>query len=525
MIRVSNINVSVLSDENALLKKISRIINCNKNDIKNYKIIKKSIDARDKNNIIYNYTIDINVENEDEVLNKKIKNVSKTPNEEYTYKPSGTLKMKNRPIVVGAGPAGLFLSYMLSYYGYNPIIIERGEKMEDRIKSVDIFFSTNKLNINSNVQFGEGGAGTFSDGKLNTLVKDKRFMQKKVFEIFIECGAPEEILYVNKPHIGTDLLRKVIINMRNKIIKNGGTFLYNTMLTNIVINNNKVEEIIVNNKETIPCDNLFLCIGHSSRETYNMLKNKNILMKNKPFAIGVRIEHLKKDINECLYGNKYKDILKDASYNLTYHTNNRAVYTFCMCPGGYVINASSEKNKLVINGMSNHLRESNNSNSAIVVTIDENDYGKNLLDGVKFQRELEEKAYNSLNGLIPVQRYIDYKNNVVTNRLGKITPNTKGNYGFYDINKILPNYINSSIKESIEYFSKRINCFNDDDSILLGIETRTSSPVTIIRDEKGMSNIKGIYPVGEGAGYAGGITTSAVDGIRTFEKFTSIYKK
>ena len=251
MIRVSNINVSVLSDENALLKKISRIINCNKNDIKNYKIIKKSIDARDKNNIIYNYTIDINVENEDEVLNKKIKNVSKTPNEEYTYKPSGTLKMKNRPIVVGAGPAGLFLSYMLSYYGYNPIIIERGEKMEDRIKSVDIFFSTNKLNINSNVQFGEGGAGTFSDGKLNTLVKDKRFMQKKVFEIFIECGAPEEILYVNKPHIGTDLLRKVIINMRNKIIKNGGTFLYNTMLTNIVINNNKVEEIIVNNKETI----------------------------------------------------------------------------------------------------------------------------------------------------------------------------------------------------------------------------------------------------------------------------------
>ena len=525
MIRIRQVKVDILSNENDLLKKISKILNCKIEDIKEYKIIKKSLDARDKNNFMFIYTVDVKIENENKILSKlKSKDIFLTPKEEYEFKITGTTPVKHRPIIVGAGPSGLFLSYMLSKYGYKPLIIEQGEKIEERVKTVEEFWNNKKLNIKSNIQFGEGGAGTFSDGKLNTLVKDKRFLQKKVFEIFVECGAPKEILYENKPHIGTDLLRNVIINLRNKIISMGGEFRFNSKLTDISIYNNKIVNITINDEEIIDCESLFLCIGHSARDTFFLLHEKNINMKNKPFAVGVRIEHNKEDINNAMFYKNYPKILGEASYNLTYHYNDRAIYSFCMCPGGYVVNASSEENRLVVNGMSNYKRETDVSNSAIVVTVDEKDYGSNLFDGIKFQRDLEEKAYNALNGDIPIQRYIDFKNNITTKDFGKIKPLVKGNYGFYNLNKILPHYITSSIVEGIEAFSKKIENFNHDDSILLGVETRTSSPVTIIRDENGMSNIYGIYPVGEGAGYAGGITTSAMDGIRQAEKYASIYK-
>lgn len=516
MIRIRNIKIDVLNDnEENIIKTIEKKIHTK---VLDYKIVKKSLDAR--KDIMYVYSFDIKVDNEKKAL--KNKDAIKTPNEEYKFEITGNKKLINRPVIVGTGPAGLFLGYMLSKYGYKPILIEQGQKIEDRVKTVEKFFKDNKLNINSNVQFGEGGAGTFSDGKLNTLVKDKFFRMKKVYEIFIEAGAPEEIIYDYKPHIGTDKLREVVIKMRNKIISMGGEFRYSAKLTDIIIENNSIKEIVLNNNEKVKCTNLFLAIGHSSRDTYYLLHNRGIYMKSKPFAVGVRIEHKEEDISKCLYG-KYYDKLPPAPYKLTYNTKEgRGVYSFCMCPGGYVINSSSEEKRLVVNGMSNYKRDSGVSNSAIVVSVTPKDYGEDLFDGVKFQIELEEKAYKLGNGKIPTQRYIDFINNKVTKEF-KIKPLTKGDYTSSNLNELLPEFISSSIKESMTEFKKQIPCFDNDDAILLGIESRTSSPITILRDENGESNIKGIYPVGEGAGYSGGITTSAMDGLKQAENFAKMF--
>ena len=396
--------------------------------------------------------------------------------------------------------------------------------MEERIKTVDKFFETNELNELSNVQFGEGGAGTFSDGKLNTLVKDKVFRGKKVFEIFIENGAPEEIMYLQKPHIGTDILRKVIINMRNKIISMGGEFLYNTKLTDLVIKDKKLVEIELNNKDRIKCNNLVLAIGHSARDTFYMLNKHKLEMMSKPFAVGFRIEHPQDMINKSQYGENYK-YLPPASYKLTYQTSTgRGVYSFCMCPGGFVVNASSEKNRLVVNGMSNYKRDEKNSNSAIVVTINNKDFGEELFAGVEYQRKLEEKAYNIGKGFIPIQLYRDYIENKETTKLGEIIPNTKGSYTFSNLNDIFSKEINDSIKEAMSNFGKKIKGFDREDAVFLGVESRTSSPIIIKRNEKLESNILGIYPCGEGAGYAGGITTAAIDGIKVAEELIKKYQ-
>lgn len=514
MIRISNIKIDVLKDNKEnIIKKLEKEL---KEKVIDYKIVKKSIDAR--KDIKYVYTFDVNVSNEEKVL--KNKNVIKTPKEEYKLEITGKNKLENRPVIIGTGPSGLFLGYMLSKYGYKPLLIERGEKIEDRVKTVESFWKDNNLNTESNVQFGEGGAGTFSDGKLNTLVKDKYYRMKKVFEIFVEAGAPEEILYDYKPHIGTDKLREVVINLRNKIISMGGEFRYSTKLTDLIIKNNKLEGIIVNDKEEIKTNSIFLGIGHSARDTYEMLRGHNLEMKSKPFAVGVRIEHKEEDINKCLYKDYY-DKLGPASYKLTYNTSDgRGVYSFCMCPGGYVVNASSEKGRLAINGMSNYLRDSGISNSALVVSVTPKDYGEDLFDGVKFQRNLEEKTYKLGNGKIPVQKYKDFKNNKISTSFDYI--NTKGDYKSCNLNDLLPTFIIKSIHEAMPNFKKQINCF--DEGVLLGIESRTSSPITILRDENGESNIKGIYPVGEGAGYSGGITTSAMDALKQVENFVKIFK-
>ena len=517
MIRVRNIKVSI--DNNKDLKDIlEKKLNT---EINNYRIVKRSLDARKE--IMYVYTFDIDINNEEDYLSKNNNpDIFKTPQEDYIFEVTGTNPVTSRPIIVGTGPAGLFLGYMLSINGYKPILIERGEKIEDRVKTVEKFWKTNELNTESNVQFGEGGAGTFSDGKLNTLVKDKLFRMKKVFEIFVENGAPEEIMYDYKPHIGTDVLRTVVTNIRNKIINNGGEFRYNTKLTDIIIEDNKVKKIVVNDKEEIETDYLFLALGHSARDTFEMLNEKNISMKSKPFAVGLRIEHRQEDINKSLYKDNYNK-LGPASYKLTYNTKDgRGVYSFCMCPGGYVVNASSEKNKLAINGMSNYKRDSEVANSALVVSVTPKDYGEDLFDGVRFQRELETKAYELGNGNIPVQKYIDFVNNKETNNF-EFMPLTKGSYKRANLNNLLPSFIIDSIKEAMPSFKKQISCFDKDDSLLLGIESRTSSPITIIRDELGESNIKGIYPVGEGAGYSGGITTSAMDGLKQAENFVKKY--
>lgn len=522
MIRLRQVKVQLDKRDN-LLKKVSQLLKIKEIDILSYKISKESIDAR-HNNILLIYEIDVEVKNEDYILSKtNSKDIFKAPDESFKFAITGTNELLERPVIIGAGPAGLFCAYILAEYGYKPLIIERGEQVEDRVKTIQKFWDNGILNANSNVQFGEGGAGTFSDGKLNTLVKDKEFIGKKVFEIFVENGAPEEIMYLNKPHIGTDILRKVIISIRKKIIIMGGEFLYNSCLNDIEIDNNTLKSIIVNDQK-IKCSNLILAIGHSARDTFKMLFDKGIKMEGKPFAVGLRIEHPQQMINKSQYGMDSHPYLKAASYKLTYKASNgRGVYSFCMCPGGYVVNASSEENRLVVNGMSNYARESKNANSALVVTVTPRDFGDHPLSGIEYQRNLESLAYRLGKGSIPVQLYKDFKNNVVTNKLGNIKVLTKGNYTLTNLRDMLPTYISESLLEAIPYFGKKIKGFDRDDAILLGIESRTSSPIKIVRDINYESSIKGIYPIGEGAGYAGGITTSAIDGVKMAKVFASIY--
>ena len=523
MIRLRQVKVLINKD---LKKEISKRLRVNIDDIKDIKIVKRSIDSRDKPNIYYVYEVDVKINNEDKIL-KKINNndIFKTPLEEYKFIPIGTNKLNNRIIIVGSGPCGLFCAYMLSSYGYKPLVIERGSDVDTRINKVNDFWKNNILDKECNVQFGEGGAGTFSDGKLNTLIKDKDFRMKKVFEIFVDNGACVDIMYENKPHIGTDILVNVVKNIRNKIIDNGGEFRFNTKLTNIRYENNKINNIIVNDNEEIKCDCLILAIGHSARDTFKMLYENKINMEPKPFAIGIRVQHSQELINNNQYGTNNQS-LPPASYKLT-HTckNHRGVYTFCMCPGGYVVNSSSEDEMLAINGMSYHARESGTANSAVIVTVTPKDFGSNPLDGIEFQRKLERITYKVGNGLIPVQLFKDFVENKESCNLGSIKPKFKGKYKLANLNLIFPDYIIESLKEGIYTFDKKIKGYAGDDAILSAIESRTSSPVRIIRDEYFESNIKGIYPSGEGAGYAGGITSSAMDGIKIAEAIMNKYSK
>ena len=520
MLRVRQVKVEVT--KNNILEVLTKKIKIKESDIIDYEIIKRSIDARNKNEIYYVYELDVNVRDESKVI--KENDVFESKKREYKFNKTGLVKLNTKPIIIGSGPSGLFAAYLLAENGYKPIIIERGSIINERINDVETFWKTNKLNPESNVQFGEGGAGTFSDGKLNTMVKDLENRHFKVFETFIKCGAPSDIMYEANPHIGTDVLRIVVKNMREKIIEMGGTFRFNTKLTDLVIENNSLKEIIVNNEEHISCEVLVLAIGHSARDTFEMLLKNKLVMEPKPFAVGLRVMHNQNMINESQYGKKYKDILPVASYKLTYQAKNRGVYSFCMCPGGYVVNASSEEKSLAINGMSNHDRASGIANSAIIVTVGPNDYGFNPLDGVKFQKILEKKAYEIANGKIPVQLLKDFNNNVKTISFANIKPIFKGEYDFANLNELLPDYISNSLKEAFPNFGKKIKGFDNPDTVLAGIESRTSSPVRIVRDENFMSNIKGIYPCGEGAGYAGGITSAAIDGIKVFEAIGHIYK-
>lgn len=528
MIRVRQVEVDVDKySRDEIINSISRKLRINRNSINGFQINKMSIDARRKPYLKYILEVDINVSNEFDILDryKSSNDVLLTPNEDYTFKPSGVVSLKNRPLVVGSGPAGLFLSYMLALNGYKPLVIERGKCVDERVKMVDEFWKTGKLDLNTNVQFGEGGAGTFSDGKLNTLVKDPMNRCKLVFKTFVECGADPEIMYDFKPHIGTDVLRDVVSNLRNKIISLGGEFRYNTTLTDIIVSDNKIIGAILNNNERIDCEVIGLCIGHSARDTFKMLLDKDVHMEPKPFAIGVRIQHSQEMINLSQYGVKNHELLGAAPYKLTHKASNgRGVYTFCMCPGGYVVNSSSEDKRLAINGMSYNKRDSKNANSAILVTITPADFGSLPMDGINFQRELEEKAYSIGKGLIPVQLFKDYKDNRISTNFLSVDPLFKGGYTFANINEIFPSYINDSLKEGIDAFGYKIKGFNNDDAILAAVESRTSSPVKIVRDDEGLSSISGLYPCGEGAGYAGGITSAAMDGIKVFEYISSKYK-
>ena len=518
MIRISQIKVPIKENtRDKIILECSRKLRINKSNIESYKINKRSIDARKKPDLFYVYELDLVVKDEESIL-KHNKNIRKTPKENYKFEILGSKKLNHRPIIVGSGPCGLFCSYFLAEVGYNPLIVERGEKIEDREKSIERFFETGVLDPNSNIQFGEGGAGTFSDGKLNTLVKDKKYRQKRIFEILVENGAPEEILYEGKPHIGTDILRNVIKNIRNKIISMGGDFLFNTTLTDINISDGKVVSVVLNNDRKVETDILVLALGHSARDTFKILYEKGINITSKPFAVGVRVQHLQKDIDRSQYGEENLKFIGKASYKLTYQTKNkRVVYTFCMCPGGYVLNASSEEGHLAVNGMSNHERESENANSAVIVTVSKRDYGEGPLAGIRYQRLLEEKAFKLGNGAIPIQTLGDFKLNKETDKLGKIKPVIKGKYKYSNLRDVFSSEISSSIIEAMDYFDHKIAGFGSDDVILAAVESRTSSPIRIIRDDDLESNIEGIYPAGEGAGYAGGITSAAIDGVKVAE--------
>lgn len=527
MIRVRQIKINVLKDsKEELLNNCAKKLKIKPIDIKNISIIKRSIDARKKPDLFYVYEIDVEIENELKVLdNVKSNDIFLKSISKYNFPMIGKKVLTNRPIVVGSGPAGLFCAYMLALHNYKPIVIERGKDVDKRIIDVETFWQTGILNPNSNVQFGEGGAGTFSDGKLNTLVKDPLNRHRKVFEIFVEAGAKEEILYENKPHIGTDLLIDIVKNIRYKIISMGGEFRFDTCLTNIICDKQNLVGIQVNNNRIINTEVLVLAIGHSARDTFKMLSESSLTMQSKPFAIGVRIQHPQSLINKSQYGVVNHSILPNASYKLTHKASNgRGVYTFCMCPGGYVVNASSETNMLAINGMSNYKRDSENANSAVIVTVNPKDFGNDIMSGVEFQRELERKAFIEGKGNIPIQLYGDFKHNKISECFGNIKPIFKGQYTFGNIRNIFPNYINETLIEGIENFSKRINGYASDDAIIAGVESRTSSPIKIIRNDFCESNIKGIYPAGEGAGYAGGITSAAIDGIIVAENIAKIYK-
>lgn len=429
------------------------------------------------------------------------------------------------PVIVGSGPAGLFAAYELAAHGYAPLVIERGRDVEQRTKDVEAFWASGSLRKNSNVQFGEGGAGTFSDGKLNTLVKDVAGRNRHVLELFVKAGAPKEILYVNKPHIGTDILKKVVKSLREEIIGMGGTVAFETQLTGIQVKNGALRAIEVNGERWIETEILILAIGHSARDTFEMLEQTGIHMEAKSFAVGMRVEHPQKMIDECQYKGADMRYLPTASYKLTTNLDNgRGVYSFCMCPGGYVVNASSEEGLLAVNGMSYHDRAGANANSAIIVSVTPEDYpGEGPLKGVAFQRELERRAYRIGRGRIPQQLFGDFERNQISEDYGAFSSAAKGRTTFANLREIFPEEISRSFIEGMHRFAKYIPEYDREDAVLSAVESRTSSPVRISRNEAFESNIAGVYPGGEGAGYAGGIMSAAMDGLKVAEAVAAKY--
>ena len=502
-------------------------------EIKEFQILRRSMDARKKHQMQYIYQVAFQIPHEEKVLRRYGKNdaviwkgfgngaAKESEKEAVNAASVPDIGQRKRPVIVGMGPAGLFAALELAEHGVAPLVLERGCEVEKRRKKVSRFWDTGELDENCNVQFGEGGAGTFSDGKLNTLVKDPTGRGRRVMETFVRFGAPEEILYLQKPHIGTDLLGQVVRNIREHIRELGGEVLFETQFLRAIWQEDTLEEIVYlrnGREEHLECDTLILATGHSARDTVKTLYDSGILMEAKPFAVGVRVEHPQEMIGRNQYGDLYEK-LPTADYKLTYNTGEkRGVYSFCVCPGGYIVNASSEKGRLAVNGMSNHARDGRNANSAIVVTVDPSDFGgRDPLAGIAFQRKWEEAAYKAGQGKIPVQLFGDFCAGRKSTGLGQVIPSIKGQYALANVREVIPGFVGDAIEEGFGAFDRRIHGFAREDAVLAGIESRTSSPVRICRDESLQANIRGIYPCGEGAGYAGGITSAAMDGIRVAE--------
>lgn len=513
MIRVTNVRLKPGYGKDDVICAIARQIGAKCEDISAFSEVRLSIDARDKRDVFYVGVFDVDICDEKRYYGRK--NVARC--EKYIYEYPLPWRSEHRPIVVGAGPAGLFAALILAYRGARPIVIERGEDVDKRMESVKRFWENGELDTESNVQFGEGGAGTFSDGKLNTGTRDKR--QRKVLEEMVSAGAPEEILYKAKPHVGTDMLCIMVKNLRKKITDMGGEFVFNCRMDDIYIKNNEVKGIKTT-KGDFETKTVILAIGHSARDTFKLLQRLNIPLERKPFSVGVRIEHLKDDIDYAQYGD-FAPLLGAADYKLSCKASDgRGIYTFCMCPGGYVVASASEEEGVVTNGMSNFSRNGKNSNSAVLASVYPEDFeGEDPLAGMYFQRKLEKSAFYQAGAdyKAPCQRFGDFKAGRKSFGLGKVEPTYAPGVTLTDIGRILPEFAKKGISEAIISFGRKLKGFDDFDALLTGVETRSSSPVRIIRNESFSSYIKGLYPCGEGAGYAGGIMSAAVDGIKVAE--------
>lgn len=528
MIRVNEVKLSIDEDMKVIKNKIAKQLRINPQEIIDYTIFKESIDARKRNEISFVYIVDVNVANEDKILSRN-KSLRKSPDTGYNNVESGYKEMENPPVIIGSGPAGIFTALILAKRGYNPILLERGQDVETRTCDVEKFWKNGELNIESNVQFGEGGAGTFSDGKLTTRSKDMR--SRKALEEFVLAGAPEEILYSYKPHIGTDVLKGVVKNIREKIVDLGGEIRFGSKVTDIFIENGQIIGVEVNKKESIKAQTVVLAIGHSARDTYEMLYSRGVQIRQKPFSIGVRIEHPQELINESQYKKQAEHPrLGAADYRLTYQSKNgRAVYTFCMCPGGTVVAASSEQYTVVTNGMSEYARDQVNANSALLVQINTSDFeSDHPLAGVAFQRKWERAAFE-LGGkdyCAPAQLVKDFLLDQDSEKLGDVNPSYLPKITLTNLKNCLPDYVVESMKEAILEMDKKLKGFALSDAIMTGVETRSSAPIRIERDSETMesTNVSGLYPIGEGGGYAGGIISAAIDGIKTAERIIEKYK-
>ena len=528
MIRLTEIKLPLNHAPEDLTTAITTKLKISAEQMASFVMFKRGYDARNKRNIQLIYTLDIiltdsDVANDLLVQFESDNHVKPTPDTSYKYVGEAPENLTERPVVIGFGPCGLLAGLTLAQMGFKPIIIERGNEVRQRTKDTFGFWRQRKLNTESNVQFGEGGAGTFSDGKLYSQVKDPNHYGRKVMTEFVKAGAPEEILFVSKPHIGTFKLVSMVEKMRAQIIALGGEIRFATRVDDLHITDSKVTGVTLNNGETLKTNHVILAIGHSARDTFQMIYDKGVYVEAKPFSIGFRIEHRQSTIDKARFGdNAGNEILGAADYKLVHHCKNgRSVYSFCMCPGGTVVAAASEEGRVVTNGMSQYSRNERNANSAIVVGIDpERDYPNHPLAGIDLQRQLETLAFE-LGGKdysAPAQTIGDFLKGKPNSELGDVKPSYTPGITLTDLSKALPDFAVDAIREAIPAFNKKIQGFSSDDGLLTGVETRTSSPISIKRNKDFQSiNTKGLFPAGEGAGYAGGILSAGIDGIKVAE--------
>ncbi len=529
-VRILELRLPISHDPGAVRKKAAKMLRVDPEDVRDLSVIRRSVDARKKPELTFCYTVDVTLSDKAQKRFRPSSGIKIYTEKEYRFPESGDKVLAQRPVIIGTGPAGLFCGLKLAQAGYRPLIFERGEDMDKRRAAVKTFWEGGKLDPESNVQFGEGGAGTFSDGKLNTLIHDPDGRNREVLKTFAAFGADESILYESRPHIGTDMLCGIVKNMRRCICELGGDVFFGKCLSDIVTQDGHVSGLIIRDTHTeessvIKAQVLVLATGHSARDTFEMLNLKGIPMEAKAFAVGLRVEHPQSMINISQYGREEVNEVGPASYKLTAKSSRgRGVYSFCMCPGGYVVNASSEPERLAVNGMSYFGRDGVNANSAIVVTVGPDDLSDgSLFSGMNFQRELEERAYKAGNGRVPIQLYADFREGVKSPSLGDVKPQIKGEWELSDLRGILPEELNQALIEGMDNFGKKIEGFDRPDALFAGVESRTSSPLRILRGKDRQSALIGLYPCGEGAGYAGGITSAAVDGIKTAEEIARLY--